>query len=72
MTPFLEQLRSKVEYDTRSVHYSRRKYDGLFEIVARAKVEDEWRTVALDIQPSRVKALDAVRFLRGHEGDNNK
>jgi len=66
MTDFLQMIASKVTYDTRSVHYSRRKFDNVFEIVARAEVAGDWREVVLDIQYSRTKALDAVRFLRGH------
>lgn len=66
MTEFLEKIKASVEFDPRSVHYNKRKLDGQFEVVARARVDGEWREVTLDVQPSRVKALDAVRFLRGH------
>ena len=67
MNDFVQMIRSKVNYDSRSVHYNKRKFDGMFEIVARAEVDGVWREVALVIQPSRTKALDVVRFLRGHD-----
>lgn len=67
MTDFLSHIRNVVTFDARSVHYNKRSFDGMFEIVARADVEGIWREVVLDIQSTRTKALDAVRFLRGHD-----
>jgi len=70
MNDFVQKIRSNVNYDKRSVHYNKRKLDDMYEIVARAEVEGVWREVALDVQPSRTKALDVVRFLRGHDDDD--
>jgi len=69
MTPFLQTVVKNVTYDARSVHYSKRKLDGMFEIVGRAEVEGVWREVTLDVRSTRTKALDVVRFLRGHADD---
>lgn len=70
MTPFLNTIKQNVTFDSRSVHYNKRSLDGAYEIVARAEVDAGdgplWREVCLDVQPNRTKALDAVRFLRGH------
>nr|DAU76339.1 MAG TPA: hypothetical protein [Caudoviricetes sp.] len=67
MTEFLNTILDKVIFDPRSVHYNKRKFDGMFEVVARAEVEGVWREVALDVQPNRTKALESVRILRGHD-----
>lgn len=67
MNDFVQMIRSKVNYDKRSVHYNKRKFDGMYEIVARAEVDGVWREVVLEIQTSRTKALDVVRFLRGYD-----
>lgn len=67
MNDFIQGIRDRVTYDSRSVHYNKRKFDGMYEVLARTMVDDEWREVVLDIQPSRTKALDVVRFLRGHD-----
>jgi len=69
---FLGFIRENVTYDPRSIHYSRRKHDGFYEIIGRTLVDGEWREVALEVQPNRVKALEAVRFLRGHANNRNK
>ena len=66
MTPTLTNIQNNVTFDGRSVHYSKRKLDGQYEVVGRAEVDGVWRYVTLDIQPSRTKALEVVRFLRGH------
>lgn len=70
MNDFVQMIRSKVNYDARSVHYNKRKSDGMYEIVARTEVDGTWREVCLVIQPSRTKALEVVRYLRGHK-DND-
>lgn len=62
----LETIKENTEYDARSVHFSKRKLDGEFEIVARATVEGVVRYVTLDVQPNRASALEAVRYLRGY------
>lgn len=69
MTSFLKQIKSTVKFEPRSVHYNKRRFDGMYEIVARAEVDGVWREVALDVQASRTKALDAVRYLRGHDAN---
>ncbi len=69
MTEFLERIRANTTYDHRSVHYNKRKFDNMYEIVARAEVDGIWREVVLEIQSSRTKALEVVRFLRGHNED---
>lgn len=51
-------------FEPRSVHYNRRKFDNVFEIVARVEIDGVWRFAAIDIQPNRVKALEAVRDYR--------
>ena len=60
-------------YDPTTVHYHRRKLDDNYEVVARAQIvnsdypgDTEWRWVAIDVQPNRVKALESVKQLRGH------
>lgn len=70
MNDFIERIRANVTFDERSVHYHKRKFDGMYEVVARAQVDGVWREVALDVQPSRTKALDVVRYLRGHDDDD--
>ena len=67
MNAFVQKIRDNVTYDAASIHYSKRKFDDMVEIVGRAEVDGVWREVTLDIQPSRTKALDVVRFLRGHD-----
>ena len=67
MDDFVQNLKDRVTYDTTSVHYNLRRFDGMYEIVARAEVDGVWRHVALDIRPSRTAALKVVRALRGHE-----
>jgi len=66
MNDLVQRIVANVNYDTRSVHFNKRRYDGVYEVVARAEVEGVWREVALVIESSRTKALDVVRFLRGH------
>ena len=60
-------------YDPGTVHYHRRKLDDNYEVIARAQIvlsdypgDIEWRWVALDVQPNRVKALESVKQLRGY------
>lgn len=69
MTSFLKQIKSSVKFEPRSVHYNKRRFDGMYEVIARAEVDGVWREVALDVQPNRSKALEAVRYLRGHDND---
>ena len=54
-----------MNYDKTTVHYHRRKFDGHFEVIARVEMDGDWRWCAIDVQPTRVKALDSVRVLRG-------
>lgn len=61
-------------YDPRTVRYHRRRFDGQYEVIARAAISEgsgddrttDWRWVTMDVQPNRVEALNSVRELRGH------
>lgn len=48
---------------TRSAHYKRRA-DGQYDVVARVKIDGDWRYAAISVQPNRVKAVETVRFVR--------
>lgn len=60
----LEKTLSKVSAVRGSAHYKRRS-DRQYDVVARVKIGDDWRFAALSVQPNRVRALEAVRFIRG-------
>lgn len=69
----LKHTEGGTAYDPSTVHYHRRKLDDHYEVVSRAQIvnsdfpgDSEWRWVALDVQPNRVKALESVKQLRGH------
>lgn len=60
MTPYT----TSVDVDYASAHYHHRKFDDKYEVVARAVVDGASRFITLDIQPNRVKAVEAVRDFR--------
>ena len=69
----LTNIRKKGEYIPQSVHYSKRRYDGKFEVVAalKPKVHAELgvqcgNEVVLAVEENRNDALRTVKFLRGH------
>lgn len=73
----MKRTRSNGGFIPGSVHYSRRKYDGHFEVVARlydSQVNELevniGGEVAIDVQKRRDDALTSVRYFRGH-GDKN-
>lgn len=73
ITPQMETIRSAGNFIPGTVHWSRRKYDGAFEIVGRLTNEAiaEMRPciggeVVLHVSENRKDALDAVRFFRNH------
>ena len=53
-------------YENKSVHYHKRRGDGMYEIVARTEVDGVWVWAALDVKPNRKQALVRVRELRDY------
>lgn len=77
MNDQLVKLRASDSYVPQTVHFKKRKFDGHFEIIGRMSDRDYLaieprcgQEVVLDVQPDRSKALDVVRFLRGHSNNN--
>lgn len=76
MNDRLVSLRARDSYVPQTVHFNKRKFDGHFEIIGRMSDKDYLeiephcgQEVVLDVQPDRSKALDVVRFLRGHNNN---
>lgn len=74
ITEQMKATRNSGSYIAASVHYSRRKFDKRYEIIARATDtflnENELNIggeIVLDIRGTRQEALDAVRFYRKQE-----
>lgn len=71
ITEQMNAVRNSGSYIAGSVHYSRRKMDKRYEIIARATDtflnENELNIggeIVLDVRGNRQEALDAVRFYR--------
>jgi len=76
-TPQMTRIKDAGDFIPGTTHYSRRKGDGKFEVVARLTNEAHTALeancgpeVVLEVCEDRHAALAAVRFFRGH-GDNN-
>ena len=73
ITVAMERIKYAGGYVPASVHFSQRKYDKKFEVVAQMTYEaldalelSIGGEVVLDIQDNRQDALSSVRFFRGH------
>lgn len=73
-TETMRNTRNAGNYIASSVHYTRRRFDGRYEIVAQATASflnanelNIGGEIVLDVQKNRQDAVDAVRYFRKHE-----